>query len=64
MCGIFSLLNVVDNQGNIVNDAEEAFYYGRRRGPESSIYNTDFVNNFNAIFGFHRLAINLSLIHI
>ena len=58
MCGIFSLLNVVDNQGNIVNDAEEAFYYGRRRGPESSIYNTDFVNNFNAIFGFHRLAIN------
>ena len=47
MCGIFSLLNVVDNDGNIVKDSEEGFYYGRRRGPESSIYNTDFVIDFN-----------------
>ena len=63
MCGIFSLMNIVVSDDRLADEyflcnAEEAFYYGKARGPEVSIFNTDFLNKFNAIFGFHRLAIN------
>jgi asparagine synthase (glutamine-hydrolysing) len=52
MCGIFALLNN-DNDINIV---EQEFMKGMRRGPEFSKLDTSL--NKNAVFGFHRLAIN------
>lgn len=63
MCGIFSLLNFISSTEStpdegFVSNAELAFYYGKSRGPEKSVFNTDFMVKFNAIFGFHRLAIN------
>ena len=59
MCGIFALLN--DTNVIDINFIECAFDKGKSRGPEYSIMKD--VSN-NALFGFHRLAINLSLIHI
>ena len=60
MCGIFSLLNVVQYQGLRISieEIKKAFYIGQSRGPEKSILNTDYLSTFNSIFGFHRLAIN------
>ena len=63
MCGIFSLLNFAGSNNSFpdecfVSNAELAFYRGKSRGPETSIFNTDFITNFNVLFGFHRLAIN------
>ena len=53
MCGIFSLLNydgIVDHKL-----IETAFEKGKGRGPE---FSTIEKVSINAIFGFHRLAIN------
>jgi asparagine synthase (glutamine-hydrolysing) len=53
MCGIFSLLNHV---GTIDHKLiESAFEKGQSRGPEFSIIENI---SINAVFGFHRLAIN------
>ena len=53
MCGIFSLLNYE----GITNDKviENAFEKGQSRGPE---FSTIEKVSINALFGFHRLAIN------
>tara|TARA_Y100001970_G_C14252201_1_gene872666 strand:- start:3365 stop:5017 length:1653 start_codon:yes stop_codon:yes gene_type:complete len=52
MCGIFSILN----NSYSIEDVENAFKQGYKRGPESSVIK--FFNDKNFIFGFHRLAIN------
>jgi len=53
MCGIFSLLNNCDVfPSNFIN---EQFMKCRKRGPENSVVKKI---DINAIFGFHRLAIN------
>jgi asparagine synthase (glutamine-hydrolysing) len=53
MCGIFALLNENNEQfsSNVVNEFEK----GKRRGPENSTLNTNYLQ---MILGFHRLAIN------
>ena len=53
MCGIFSLLNYE----GITHDKviENAFEKGQSRGPE---FSTIEKVSINALFGFHRLAIN------
>lgn len=53
MCGIFTLLNYGDI--NYINFIKEQFMKGKNRGPESSSFQNI---EINAIFGFHRLAIN------
>jgi asparagine synthase (glutamine-hydrolysing) len=58
MCGIYSLLNVLGyNNTEIIQQLKGRFSKGSGRGPDNSkfIDNTD---DFNAIFGFHRLSIN------
>lgn len=57
MCGIFSILNVSVDAKNRLHELgiELAFEEGKYRGPE---YNTLQYVQENAIFGFHRLAIN------
>jgi asparagine synthase (glutamine-hydrolysing) len=52
MCGIFVLLN----NSHSADVVEQEFMKGRRRGPEFSKLDTSL--NKNAVFGFHRLAIN------
>ena len=52
MCGIFSLLNTNNISENFIN---AQFEKGKNRGPE---YSKLLVTSENAIFGFHRLAIN------
>ena len=52
MCGIFSLLNTNNISEDFIN---EQFEKGKNRGPE---YSKLLVTSENAIFGFHRLAIN------
>jgi asparagine synthase (glutamine-hydrolysing) len=51
MCGIFALLNT----NNDVNIIKQEFKKGERRGPEFSKLEESIKN---AVFGFHRLAIN------
>lgn len=53
MCGIFAILLNYDTKINIT-DVEKSFNKGKNRGPEFS----KLVKYDNAIFGFHRLAIN------
>lgn len=62
MCGIFALLNYKTHHSTFLCDFEESFMFvrdefnkGIRRGPENSKINEVCSN---AIFGFHRLAIN------
>ncbi len=61
MCGIFALLNLNSTKISRISigfkktTIENAFMKGQRRGPEFSKL-TEPINN--AIFGFHRLAIN------
>jgi len=54
MCGIFTLLN---HNGSKLesNDIYESFMKGKKRGPDHSVVDNV---SINAIFGFHRLAIN------
>lgn len=54
MCGIFVLLNYLEFYNNTT--VEREFIKGRKRGPEFS--KLDISLNKNAVFGFHRLAIN------
>lgn len=54
MCGIFALLNY--NIGIDNDKINDEFLKGKRRGPEFSKLEKLF--NENAVFGFHRLAIN------
>jgi len=53
MCGIFALLNCNYHNDEIIN---QEFIKGKNRGPEFSKLERLF--NENAVFGFHRLAIN------
>lgn len=55
MCGIFSLLNVFNN--DVINDKiiAEQFEKGKKRGPEFSKLDNSYIK---MILGFHRLAIN------
>jgi asparagine synthase (glutamine-hydrolysing) len=54
MCGIFAIINNTFDNDKIYTDA---FYRGKKRGPEySSITSADI--NQKIIHGFHRLAIN------
>lgn len=57
MCGIFSILNISVDEKNRLYELgiESAFEEGKYRGPE---YNTLQYVQENALFGFHRLAIN------
>ena len=50
MCGIFALLN----NKEITDQIMKSFMMGTNRGPEYS----EIITLGNAIFGFHRLAIN------
>ncbi len=52
MCGIFAVLS---SHFKDVNFERQNFHKGQNRGPENSVFKK--INN-NAIFGFHRLAIN------
>ena len=52
MCGIFALLNNTNIDINII---EKEFNKGRKRGPEFSKLDTNYMK---MILGFHRLAIN------
>jgi asparagine synthase (glutamine-hydrolysing) len=55
MCGIFALLNII-NTGLLNNTIiEEQFYKGKKRGPE---YSKLEYNYLQMCLGFHRLAIN------
>jgi asparagine synthase (glutamine-hydrolysing) len=54
MCGIFALLNY--NVSLDIDTINNEFLKGKRRGPEFSKLDTS--SNENAVFGFHRLAIN------
>jgi len=55
MCGIFALLNT-NNNDNLNNSIiKEQFDKGKRRGPEYSKLDFDYMK---MILGFHRLAIN------
>jgi asparagine synthase (glutamine-hydrolysing) len=53
MCGIFAVLSnqITDN----IEFEKQNFHKGKNRGPENSVFKKI---NENAIFGFHRLAIN------
>lgn len=52
MCGIFALLN----KSNLsINDINNEFMKGQRRGPEFSKLDTNYMK---MVLGFHRLAIN------
>lgn len=53
MCGIYAILLNYDTKINMSN-VEKSFDKGKNRGPEFS----KLVKHKNAIFGFHRLAIN------
>lgn len=53
MCGIFALLNCNNHNDEIIS---QEFIKGKKRGPEFSKLEKLF--NENAVFGFHRLAIN------
>jgi asparagine synthase (glutamine-hydrolysing) len=58
MCGIFAILNLYDISYNSIvniNNINDEFMKGQKRGPEFSKLDT-FKNN--VILGFHRLAIN------
>ena len=56
MCGIFALLNTDGSSNELTrNYIEEQFMKGKNRGPEYSTLRNVMVN---AMFGFHRLAIN------
>ena len=55
MCGIFALLNTNNNDNNQNITINEQFNKGRRRGPEHSKLE---YNYMKMILGFHRLAIN------
>ena len=57
MCGIFTLLNAKENAIDLAK-VSEAFLKGQSRGPESSSLNTNYLKEYYAIIGFHRLAIN------
>jgi len=52
MCGIFQILNLVENTEFIQN----GFHNGKHRGPDHSVISTN--QELNFIQGFHRLAIN------
>jgi len=52
MCGIFAVLS---SHFKDVNFERQNFHKGQNRGPENSVFKK--INN-NAVFGFHRLAIN------
>jgi asparagine synthase (glutamine-hydrolysing) len=55
MCGIFSLLNINNNDNTMNLIVDEQFYKGKGRGPEYS--KLEYIYN-KIILGFHRLAIN------
>jgi len=61
MCGIFSLLNLSRHYYNSKNisyqniNIYDEFIKGKKRGPEFSVLNSDYMK---VLFGFHRLAIN------
>ena len=54
MCGIFALLNYLEFYN--IGTVEREFIKGHKRGPEFSKLDSSL--NKNAVFGFHRLAIN------
>ena len=55
MCGIFSILNYLSSNNNIIEITDD-FEKGSKRGPEhSTLY---FDKELNLVTGFHRLAIN------
>uniref|UniRef100_A0A6C0IST8 asparagine synthase (glutamine-hydrolyzing) n=1 Tax=viral metagenome TaxID=1070528 RepID=A0A6C0IST8_9ZZZZ len=62
MCGIFSIINYITTQNNSKNDSEKyeiiekSFHRGKGRGPEYSTL--EHHEKYNALIGFHRLAIN------
>ena len=53
MCGIFAVLS--NNLTNNIEFEKQNFHKGKNRGPEKSVFKKI---DENAIFGFHRLAIN------
>lgn len=55
MCGIFALLNTNNNDHTQNIIIKEQFYKGKRRGPEYSKLEDQYMK---MILGFHRLAIN------
>jgi asparagine synthase (glutamine-hydrolysing) len=55
MCGIFTLLNVYNNDKIDDNIIAEQFEKGKRRGPEFSKLDNSYMKS---VLGFHRLAIN------
>lgn len=55
MCGIFALLNTNINYNQINLTIKEQFYKGKRRGPEYSQLENQYMK---MTLGFHRLAIN------
>ena len=61
MCGIFSIFlkSAFHNKPEAyLENFKEAWCKGKSRGPESSVYNTEYLEDFRTIIGFHRLAIN------
>jgi len=57
MCDIFALLNTNNNDNSQNITINEQFDKGRRRGPE---YSKLEYNYMKMILGFHRLAITLT----
>lgn len=56
MCGIFALVNYINNDVNFeFKTIEKIFNEGQGRGPENSVLNPV---SIDLLFGFHRLAIN------
>jgi asparagine synthase (glutamine-hydrolysing) len=55
MCGIFALLNTNINYNQLNLTIKEQFYKGKRRGPEYSQLENQYMK---MTLGFHRLAIN------
>ena len=56
MCGIFALLYNESPDDKLLENIQNAFMLGKKRGPESSTFLNHVESSF--ILGFHRLAIN------